>query len=185
MIDINEKINGNISDDQWKHIFSQPFIETDDSKLQTLQFRINHRILYTNTFLMKIKIKESEQCTFCHSARETLIHILWECPHVQTLWTCLINAISDKYNVRIERKIENFIFGLLQDYNLSGLYLITLLIKKFITLCRQKSEMPTWDSCIKYVKYYKNVDLYSLYLQTPHKRKLIEDKWNSIKHIID
>ena len=54
---------------------------------------------------MKIKIKESEQCTFCHSARETLIHILWECPHVQTLWTCLINAISDKYNVRIERKI--------------------------------------------------------------------------------
>ena len=41
--------------------------------------------------------------------------------------------------------------------------------------------MPTWDSCIKYVKYYKNVDLYSLYLQTPHKRKLIEDKLNSIK----
>ena len=107
-------------------LFSQPFIETDDSKLQTLQFRINH----TNTFLMKIKIKESEQCTFCHSARETLILILWECPHVQILWTCLINEISDKYNVRIERKIENFIFGLLQDYNLSGLYLITLLIKK-------------------------------------------------------
>ena len=134
---------------------------------------------------MKIKIKESEQCTFCHSARETLIHVLWDCPHTQTLWTCLINEISEKYNVRIERKIENFIFGLLLDYNLSCLYLITLLIKKFITLCRQKSEMPTWDSCIKYVKYYKNVDLYSLYLQTPHKRKLIEDKWNSIKHIID
>ena len=86
----NEKINGNISDDQWKHIFSQPFIETDDAKLQTLQFRINHRILYTNTFLMRIKIKESEQCTFCHSARESLIHVLWDCPHTQTLWTCLI-----------------------------------------------------------------------------------------------
>ena len=71
----DEKINGNISDDQWKQI-SQPFIETDDSKLQTLQFRINHIILYTHTFLMKIKIKESEQCTFCHSARETSIHAL-------------------------------------------------------------------------------------------------------------
>ena len=46
----NEKINGNISDDQWKHIFSQPFIETDDSKLQTLQFRINHRIFIYKHF---------------------------------------------------------------------------------------------------------------------------------------
>ena len=33
----NEKHNGNLSDDQWKHVFSQPFIETDDTKLQTLQ----------------------------------------------------------------------------------------------------------------------------------------------------
>ena len=79
---------------------------------------------------MKIKIKEPEQCTFCHSARETFTHILWECPHTQTLWTCLINEVSEKYNVRIDRKTEKIIFGLLQDYNLSGLYLITLLIKK-------------------------------------------------------
>ena len=44
---------------------------------------------------MKIKIKEPEQCTFCHSARETFTHILWECPHTQTLWTCLINEVSE------------------------------------------------------------------------------------------
>ena len=79
---------------------------------------------------MKIKIKEPEQCTFCHSATETFTHILWECPHTQTLLTCLINEVSEKYNVRIDRKTEKIIFGLLQDYNLSGLYLITLLIKK-------------------------------------------------------
>ena len=115
---LNENINGYISDDQWKHIFSQPLIETDDSKLQTLQFRINHRILYTNTFLMKIKIKESEQCTFCHSARETLIHVLWECPYTQTLWTHLINTISYKYSVRIERKIEN----VFSDYYKTTIY---------------------------------------------------------------
>ena len=33
-----EKNNGKISYDQGKHIFYQPFIETDESKLQRLQF---------------------------------------------------------------------------------------------------------------------------------------------------
>ena len=59
-----------ITEENWKLIFSLPFKESDDTKVQTLQFRINHRIFYTNSFIIKKNIKESEQCSFCNVARE-------------------------------------------------------------------------------------------------------------------
>ena len=46
----HEHLRINITEENWKLIFSLPFKESDDTKLQTLQFRINHRILYTNSY---------------------------------------------------------------------------------------------------------------------------------------
>ena len=48
--------------------------------------------------------------------------------------------MKDKYNITIERKIETFLFGLIREYNISGLYIIVLLAKKYISLCISKSE---------------------------------------------
>ena len=55
------KLNIHIQEDKRKQIFALPFTETDDSKLQSLQFKINHRIYYTNSFLMEINLKETKQ----------------------------------------------------------------------------------------------------------------------------
>ena len=38
----------------WKKIFQLPFLITKNTKLQWLQYRINHKILATNKFLTKI-----------------------------------------------------------------------------------------------------------------------------------
>ena len=78
--------------------------------------------------------------------------------------------MKDKYNITIERKVETFLFGLIQECNISGLYIIVLLIKKYISLCRSKSEKPSWENAKQYILYYRNVDMYSLYLQTPTKK---------------
>ena len=53
----HEHLRINITEENWKLIFSLPFKESDDTKLQTLQFGINHKIFYTNSFLMKINIQ--------------------------------------------------------------------------------------------------------------------------------
>ena len=37
----------NFDDKQWKIIFSMPFTNTTDSKLQWIQFRVNHSIIVT------------------------------------------------------------------------------------------------------------------------------------------
>ena len=41
------------------------FQYTDDTTLRWFQYRISHRILATNEYLFKIKIKDSKLCTFC------------------------------------------------------------------------------------------------------------------------
>ena len=44
---------------KWREIFKLSFIVTQNTKLQWLQYRINQRILGTNTFLYKIKVKDN------------------------------------------------------------------------------------------------------------------------------
>ena len=58
---------------------------TKNTKLQWFQFRINHKILSTNSFLQKIKLKDTNICTFCRSETETIEHIVWDCEIVQAL----------------------------------------------------------------------------------------------------
>ena len=64
---------------QWRDFFKMPFIVTNNTKLQWLQYRINHRILATNSFLFKIKVVENPYCTFCQEELKTFEHLLWNC----------------------------------------------------------------------------------------------------------
>lgn len=45
-------------------VYKLSFKTTKDSKLQWLQFNILHRIIQTNVFLHKIKVKEPPVCSF-------------------------------------------------------------------------------------------------------------------------
>ena len=178
-------LHSEIDATRWKHIHSLPFKETKDSKLQTLQFRIIHRIFFTNTMLMKRQLLEHERCTFCNSARETVLHLFWDCTHSQTIWTCFLNVIREKYNITIARNPEYFLLGTYQNDQIPGLGILILLIKKYISLMRQYQKIPNWDSCKIFMINYKNIDLYSLYLHHPSLATNIRQKWNSINLILN
>ena len=62
----------------WEQYHYLPYLETCESKIQTLQFRITNRIFFTNTMLMKRKLLEHEQCSFCLAQRETLLHLFMD-----------------------------------------------------------------------------------------------------------
>ena len=62
------------------------FQYTNDTTLRWFQYRISHRILATNEYLFKIKIKDSKLCTFCNIEPESLIHLFVECEHVENVW---------------------------------------------------------------------------------------------------
>ena len=56
----------------WFIIYLKPFITTQETKLRWFQYRILHRIT-TNSFAYKLKLLDSEECTFCH--KNNLLYI--------------------------------------------------------------------------------------------------------------
>ena len=63
----------NITDSEWKFIYTLPFQVCIDSILQLTQIRINHYISTTNTFMYKIGMINYTICTLCETEDEQYI----------------------------------------------------------------------------------------------------------------
>ena len=126
-----------ISDNQWGKIYSYPFHQTKNSKLQWLQFRINNYILTTNSFLSKIGKVDSKLCSLCKNSDETILHLLWDCPKAQDLIQSFLTLCNTK-NVNITLHRKSFIFGISLSQEIS---IICLIIKSYIyrKRCRQQN----------------------------------------------
>ena len=89
----------------WNKIYAVPFRVTNNTKLQWFQFRVNHCILTTNSYLCKIGLTNNPLCVLCFLERETIIHILWECKEVQnflSIFDNLVNALAIPFSINKE-----------------------------------------------------------------------------------
>ena len=147
-----------VPDKKIKDAFITCFKITLDSSIQWLQFRILHRILATNSYLKKIKIKNCDLCTLCNSEPETIIHIFLQCPHVMPIWTSLSLHIFNTTSKRIGFNIENIIFG--EEFNRRNIVVnfIILNAKQYFYTNFKKAKNPTLQGLVLYLKYKYNVE---------------------------
>ena len=127
----------NFNDEQWKIIFSMPFKNTTDSKLQWIQFRVNHSIIVTNKLLVNLDKKIILTIhILCDSEEETIYHLFWECGNVKDLLHHIEN-IFVKNNVPIHFSDRTFLFGVLDKKKGSKPYNnIIMSTKCYIYRCR-------------------------------------------------
>lgn len=71
---------------QWRKIYSLPFKCTKDSKLLWLQYQLLHRILPINHYSHRVGIVNSSLCYFCQQTLETIEHIFVDCYLVKEIW---------------------------------------------------------------------------------------------------
>ena len=112
----NQKLGHILDNDIDNSVFKACFKITNDSSTQWLQYRILHRILPTNSYLKKIKVKESDACSFCNAASEDLTHVFFECPKVLPLWNLLSEKIYNCTSKRIGFNLKNIIIYLDDEY---------------------------------------------------------------------
>ena len=67
----------------YENVFGNISKITYDFRLQNFQYKLLYRILPTNTFLVKIGIKDSDLCRFCKIVTDSIMHYIWQCPKVK------------------------------------------------------------------------------------------------------
>ncbi len=153
---------------QWTHIFELAFAVTRCTRLQTLQYKILHRIYPCNYWVSKWEPNTNETCMNCNIP-DTIQHFFYHCSNVQPLWTHFknwwevnmqeqielteIDIIFGKIPVTKENKSLNLCILLAKQYidrqkyinNVCSLYGLLLKIKHFISLehyiCRRNETM--------------------------------------------
>ena len=88
-----EEITG--KDIEWNTIFTT-VNNIKESKLKWFQLKICYRVLVTNSMLVRMNIVNSNKCNFCLTERDTILHYLWDCPHVQIFWKDFVDLLKQK-----------------------------------------------------------------------------------------
>ena len=78
-----------------ENIFVQPRLCTLDSKLREFQFKLLHRIVYTNHHLHRFKFRVNGLCSYCNILEETYQHVFFDCNIIKRLW----EKCADKFNL--------------------------------------------------------------------------------------
>ena len=84
----------------WGKIFNTAFRTTRETKLQTFQYKILHRIITCNKKLFDMKIKDSPECSYCEAV-DNIAQFFVSCSHAYTFWELFSQWWSDKYHPKL------------------------------------------------------------------------------------
>lgn len=103
-------------DGEWREIYLRPFSTTRETKLQSFQYRLNHRIITCNRLLYKYKIKDSDLCSLC-DLQDTLEHFFFQCPATRKFWTLVFQWIKAAADLDLSGlSIKEILMGVPQNH---------------------------------------------------------------------
>jgi hypothetical protein len=90
----------------WENIYRLAFNVSRETKLQSFQFRINHRILPCKKWLFDIKIKESNICNYCDNI-DDIEHFILKCEKCDQFWTSFLSWWTRITGVQFTKNLGN------------------------------------------------------------------------------
>ena len=133
----------------WEKLYMIPFKTTPEVKLRNFQYRILHRILPVNEALFKMKIIQSNLCTFCKSEVETLEHLFVECEFSKQLWIQISSLLRNKTKRDVNLSKVEKLFGSLEENHMINH--VILLVKKHIYFKRVTNSLPNFEDFKMYL----------------------------------
>ena len=163
---------------QWKTIFKK-INDIEEIKLKWLQVRIIHRILGTNIIASNINKDGNNKCSFCRVEKESIQHLFWGCPIVQSFWNDIQANINQKCAlVNAIHLSEHFvIFGCEANVeNDDVIDLFLLIAKQYIYICKMKTELPDFSAFTRILKYRYKIEMYNAKLRMCYDS--LQQMWN-------
>jgi hypothetical protein len=161
--DLNKKPAGqiqwesryNLSEDDMRNYYTIPYLSIRSTQVQSLQFKILHRIFNCNYWLHKIKIKDNPTCRFC-TELETISHFFFACEFTKQFWNAFINWWNRQLVIEVDILYEkDIVLGV--PITIHGEKLLNcciLLAKNMIAENKSFNKQP--DMYIYFVLYVLN-----------------------------
>ena len=136
-----------------------PFKVTRVTALQTMQYKVIHRIITCNYWLNKLKIVDSEKCNFCNSI-DTVIHHLITCDSMLAYWSSFLrwwNSLGYPELALISE--TDILFGYPRwDKEGKILNICILLSKKIILRSKLLKKKPFFYEFQKELRHYIEIE---------------------------
>ena len=171
---------------RWNSVFGKIAKTTTDTQLKWFQTRLLYRILPTQKYLYLLKIVDSPLCTFCNGEQETIIHLFWDCPFVQSFWVDILHWFMDKCaHCRNFSFSESLVlFGLKENVKTDKtMDLLILLGKYHIYKCKINKTIPNVNLFQKYVKQRFYIEKYMSTISGMFDK--FTANWCSYRNLID
>jgi hypothetical protein len=95
----------NADQELWPNIFKLSFSITRETKLQSFQYRIIHRIITCRKRLFDIKIADSPKCQFCNN-EDNITHFFLFCPIAHNFWNTFFTWWNGLGDIKIQTEYE-------------------------------------------------------------------------------
>lgn len=137
---------------------------TKSTKLIEFQFKLLHRRVSTNNFLFRIGLKGDENCSFCLTSSESLIHLFWTCNHTSHFWNKLTEWLINLNVLPRDYALTNTTaLGLRPDISQFALLInyCFLLARYHIWLAKTKEGHPNLTHFIRTLKSRYEIEIKS------------------------
>jgi hypothetical protein len=178
--------------EQWISLF--PFLHDNDlddifiipktvteTRLQSFQYKLLHRIFPCNYKLFKWSIVESPKCNNCDLV-DTQEHYFFYCNESRSFWNSVETWLRELYNVHIPLKITDVMFGIphrkTQDNMLYILNFVTVYGKWYIYTRKKECKRLIFARFKKYLKYTLSVE-YQVAINK-NKQSEFKNRWSFI-----
>ncbi len=130
------------------------------SKLRSFQYRLLNNAILTNYRLYRMKEVPSENCIFCGTHVETVVHILWECQVAQHIWQNLKDWLHERNKINVIFSLENIVFNNVIKNPVDCVNTITLIAKQYIYSSRCLKELPNVHVLKQKITNIYNIEKY-------------------------
>ena len=167
---------------RWEQFYLLPRKATLDSKTREFQYKLLHRIIYTNKILYKMGLVPSPMCSFCGNMEESLEHLFIYCDISKHFWSSLTEWLNEfGFDVRYLSTFD-IAFGLTSKDSLLLNHVI-ILGKYTIYQSRSLNIKPTLT--LLKAKIHSTYQIESLIAKNNEDSKIHKQKWQKLLPFVD
>ena len=167
---------------RWEQFYLLPRKATLDSKTREFQYKLLHRIIYTNKILYKMGLVPSPMCSFCGNTEESLEHLFIYCDTSKHFWSSLTEWLNEfGFDVRYLSTFD-IAFGLTSKDSLLLNHVI-ILGKYIIYQSRSLNIKPTLT--LLKAKIRSTYQIESLIAKNNEDSKIHKKKWQKLLPFVD